>query len=237
MAKSKERLIARSLRKQGLSVKDIAKQLEVAKSTVSLWVRDIILSIDQLEKLRQKMITSSERGRLLGSLKQKNERLKRIKISTIKGIELMSKLNKRELLIAGTSLYWADGTKKKRGVSFCNSDPKLIQFMINWLKECFNVSNDQIRCNVGINEIHKNREKIVKDYWSDITNIPVSQFTKTSFKKVKNKKIYDNFNQHYGTLVIKVTKSAKLYYDILGLIEGLRQHKSQGSSVVVAHAS
>lgn len=47
------RLKARELRKRGVSVKKIAQDLDISKSTASLWVRDIILSIEQLEGLRQ----------------------------------------------------------------------------------------------------------------------------------------------------------------------------------------
>lgn len=95
--------------------------------------------------------------------------------------------------------------------------------MVNWLDKCFGISKDRLYCAVGINEIHKNREEIVKQYWSKTTGISLNQFKKTSFKKVRNKKIYDNFDTHYGTLTVKVTKPAQLHYDVLGLIEGLYQ--------------
>lgn len=71
MAKFRERIRARKLRTQGLSVKNIATQLKVSKSTASLWVRDIILSLEQLEKLQQRRIKAGEKGRLLGAFKQK----------------------------------------------------------------------------------------------------------------------------------------------------------------------
>ncbi len=124
------------------------------------------------------------------------------------------------------------GTKKKQEVAFCNSDPKLVQFMLKWLYKCFNISIDRLYCYVGINEIHRNREQVVKNYWVKSTKIPLSQFKKTSFKKVINKKIYANFSSHYGTLTVKVKQPAQFYYDIIGLIEGLHFNFCQGSSVV-----
>lgn len=225
MAKSQERLQARELRRIGISVKSIAKRLHVAKSTASLWVRDIILSVEQLEQLRQQSIKGGERGRLLGTLKQKNDRLQRIKIGEEKGKVLVGDLNNRELLLIGAALYWAEGTKKKREIAFCNSDPYLILVMIQWLQACFTVTKDRFYCSVGINEIHKQRESVVKEYWSKITGIPLSQFRKTSFKKVKNNKIYDNFNTHYGTLTVKIVKPGQTFYDILGIISGLSKAK------------
>lgn len=221
MAKSAERIKARELRKKGISVAKIAKTLRVSKSSASIWVRDIILNLEQLEKLKQQNIIGGEKGRILGALKQKHDRLKRIAIGIEKGKQAFPKLTMRELFIAGIALYWAEGTKKSREVVVCNSDPKLIQFMIQWLKKCFRIPIERIHCVVGINEIHRNRENIVKIYWSKNTGIPMSQFTKTSFKKVKNKKVYENFDNHYGTLAIKLAQPAQLYYDIMGFIEGL----------------
>lgn len=39
----------------------------------------------------------------------------------------IGRLSKRDLLILGCALYWAEGNKKERwSVRFCNSDPEII---------------------------------------------------------------------------------------------------------------
>lgn len=221
MAKFKERIEARKLRRQGKSVKEITKQLRVSKSSTSLWVRDIILKPEQLERLQNRIITGAARGRLLGSLVQKHRRLKKIKDAKNKGRKIIAKLTGREAFIAGLALYWAEGSRKSKEVSFCNSDPELIKFMLRWLNKSFNIPLERLYCCVGINEIHKPRDLKVKQYWSKITAIPLSQFNKTSFKKVKNKKIYANYARHYGTLTINLRRPSEFYYDIIGFIHGL----------------
>ncbi len=226
MAKSQLNLEARKMRAKGISVRTIAQQLHVSRSTASLWVRDIILSIEQLETLRKCSLKGSERGRLLGAMKQKQDRLKRIDDGIQKGKNAFPIISKRELFIAGIALYWAEGTKKKRELTFCNSDPKLVQFMLTWLYQCFDIPIQRLRCYVGINEIHRSREEDVKTYWSDVTHIPLNQFSKTSFKKVQNKKVYENFYQHFGTFTVKVKQPAQLYYEVLGLIDGLSTAKT-----------
>lgn len=223
MAKSTLRLEARKLRRRGISVKRIAEYLEVSKSTASIWVRDIILNIDQLEALKQAAIKGSERGRLKSALLQKEKRLKLILSSKREGTEKLSRLTEREFLIAGIALYWGEGSRKSRELEFCNSDPKMIKFLIEWLRINFHVEANELKCCIGINELHRKREDRVKQFWSEITGIPLSQFLKTSFKKAKNKKVYENFNDHYGTLSVSVLKSAKYYYQIIGLIEGLNE--------------
>lgn len=225
MAKPLLRIKARELRQKGESVKVIAKLLGVSKGTISVWVRDIILTVEQLEKLKKRSIEGAELGRLKGALVQKERRIRLIEESKKYGVRtiLNSLLAKREFLIAGLALYWGEGDKKSKDLKFCNSDPKVIKFLIEWLRVCFGIPLDRLKCSVGINQIHHSRERGVKEYWFRVLGIPLEQFNKTSFKKAKNKKVYENFNNHYGTLTVRVTKPGSLLYKILGMIEGLYQ--------------
>ena len=43
---------ARALRRDGRSIKEIARELGAAKSTVSGWVRDIVLTPSQIERMK-----------------------------------------------------------------------------------------------------------------------------------------------------------------------------------------
>lgn len=215
------RIRARQLRSQGFSVKSISAQLGIAKSTASIWVRDVILTVEQLQALKLAEIKGAELGRLRGSLSQKNKRLSTISKYIYDGKKSIKTITMQELLLVGLALYWSEGSKKNGRLEFCNSDPKMIQFLLLWLEKCFDIPLTQLNCRVGINELHRNRDQVVKEYWSQVTQIPLTQFINSSFKKVKNKKVYDNLESHYGTLAVRVTKAGDLYYKILGLIEGL----------------
>ncbi len=221
MAKSLLKIQARKLREKGVSVRDISKELHVSKGSASIWTRDIILSIDQLEKLRKNMLKGGELGRVKGALVQKNRRLATIDRCNKEGINTIAVLSKREFLMAGLALYWAEGAKTNGKLSFCNSDPNLIKFMIGWLKNNFNIETERLSLHVGINEVHRGRDEVVKKYWSELTGIPLNQFRKTSFKNFSVHKVYKNHNEHYGTLVVLVLKPGELYYKILGLIKAL----------------
>ncbi len=223
MAKYDLRIKARELRGNGISVKEISTYLGVSKSSASLWVRDIILTVEQLENLRKAEIKGKERGRLKSALLQKKRRTNQIEEARDEGIGVMSGLSEREFLIAGSALYWGEGSKKSQQVEFCNSDPKMIKFLIGWLKFNFQVTTEELRCRIGINELHRKRESEVKQFWSKTTGIPIVQFNQTSFKQAKSKKVYGNFNEHYGTLSIKVLRPTKSFYKILGLINGLSE--------------
>ncbi len=221
MAKSELRLKAREMRSKGESVRDISRNLDVSKSTASIWTRDIILSIEQLEKLRNNSLKGGELGRIKSALIQKQRRLALIEKCNQNGSEIIGKLSKRESLMAGLALYWAEGAKKNGKLSFCNSDPYLIKFMISWLQINLGIERERLRLRVGINETHRDREKIVRNYWSNQTGISLAQFSKTSFKKSNPHKVYKNHNEHFGTLDVLVLKPGELYYKILGLVKGL----------------
>lgn len=221
MAKYDLRIKAREMRAKGESVKVIARILGVSKSTVSLWVRDIILTVEQYEKLNNRKIKAGEKGRMMGAFVQKQRRLELIKQANKDGVAALKNFSKDQFFVSGIALYWAEGSKKSQEVSICNSDPVMIILMIKWLETFFDVSMDRLTAAVGINEIHKKREEVVKEYWSNVTGLPLAQFRKTSFKKAKVHKIYDNYDTHYGTLRIEVLKPSKIYYRIMGLIEGL----------------
>ncbi len=222
MAKTKEKNKALELRQKGKSIKEIAKKVGVVKSTVSFWCRDIKLTSKQIEELHKKMIKGSYKGRMKGARIQYERRIKKIKKYNKEGIRQIGRLSNRDLLIAGLSLYWGEGSKKTRSVSLSNSDPKIIKFAIKFLKRTFNIDKNRLGAYIGINRVHRNRIEDVENYWSKITGIPGKQFTKTTLIKAKNKKNYSNFQVHYGTITIKVRKSADLYYRIIGLIKGLK---------------
>ena len=75
----------------------------------------------------------------------KNNRIERIRLEKNIGNSLVSKLSERDLLIAGVSLYWAEGSKKETGAgfNFINSDPKMILLMNDWLKNIINIKKQE----------------------------------------------------------------------------------------------
>ncbi|MCX6765087.1 MAG: hypothetical protein NT148_00920, partial [Candidatus Nealsonbacteria bacterium] len=74
---------------------------------------------------------------------------------------------------------------------------------------------------VIINQIHQNRIDKVEKWWSKNLKISRSQFTKTTLVKRKNRKIYKNFQDHYGTITVCICKGGDLRHIINGLISGL----------------
>ena len=209
---------ARLLRSDGASLDEIVLQLQVPKSTVRYWCRDIVLSQSQQRRIFEKQKMSG---------KEAAERVRQKRIVLIErlrkeGAKQIGRLSAKELLLAGTALYWAEGYRKGDGeFGFTNSDPTMIRFIIRWLKECCKVEADRIHARICINAIHKNRMKEVKEFWIEATGLPEDQFSKPTFINVVSKKRYWNSNQYFGTLRVKVRRSTDLRRMVMGWIEGL----------------
>jgi len=60
--KSTEKCKAIALRRQGLSYREVLAQVPVAKSALSLWLRELLLSKRQKQRLTEKKKASLQRG-------------------------------------------------------------------------------------------------------------------------------------------------------------------------------
>lgn len=213
----------RKLRLNGLSLDKIHKETDIPKTTIRSWVKTISLTDLQIETLKNSTQKALQEGREKKQKLEKKLKLKNEKSLREKGINEITTLTKRELLIAGSALYWAEGFKNKHEhrLGFCNSDPDMIRFYITWLKQVFGIIDKEIVLRLSINESYKDNVEMMEKYWSDVTKIPTSQFSKTFYQKSKWKKQY-NTNNYRGILRIHVKSSLNSLLLVKGFIEGLK---------------
>lgn len=221
MAKSKEKIEAINLRKNGESIKSIAKKLQVSTGSVSSWCKDVVLSKEQLRVLEEHGRDPNYGRRLQNS--QKQRQIKELKIRNLLnlGEKEIGELSKRELFLVGVALYWAEGFKKDTQVGFANSNPEMINLYLKWLYECCDVKKEDLITRVTVNVSHKDRVKEIEKYWSNSTKIPIENFGKPFYQNVKWQKVYENPHEYYGVLRIKVRKSIDFLRKIHGWIKGL----------------
>jgi len=224
MAKSEKKLQARELRRQGQSVKGIARDLQVSHGSVSLWCRDIVLTDEQLQILEKNSNDPNYGKRLQNSLKQQGIRIQKTEKLMKEGIEEVGELSKKELLLVGTALYWAEGFKKDSQVGLGSSDPKMMRLYVRWLQDCFGYSISDLMFRVTINESHEYRIYEIVKYWADIFGIDKSDFQKSFYQKAKWQKVYEHPEEYFGVLRIRVRKSSDFLRKIHGLIQGLKEN-------------
>ena len=221
MAKSKEKIKARKLRKKGESIKKIANLLKISVSTVSLWCRNVELTDKQIENLRKRQTDPFYGKKLDYYLKKKKEfNLKLLNLKN-EGINSIGKLSKREIFLIGVALYWGEGFKKDSLVGLATLDINIAKFFIFWLNKSFGITTKDLILRITANISYKNKINELGKYWSRELKIPVGQFSKPFFQNTKWKKEYENKDNYHGVLRIRVRRSIDLLRKIFGYIEGI----------------
>jgi hypothetical protein len=211
------------LRKMGSTYSEIMKEVPVAKSTISLWLREVGLSKFQKQTITEKY----KQGQLRGAASQHRKRLRKTFQLTTEAKKEVGKLSKRELWLVGAALYWAEGSKQRNDrisarCSFSNTDPALLDVFVRWLKSVCEIHRDDISFSIYVHENSANSVEMVKQYWADKMRYPVRDFDRVYFKKNKIKTNRQNTgNGYYGILRIDVKRSTDLVRKIAGWCTGI----------------
>ncbi len=116
----------------------------------------------------------------------------------------------KELEIAGVMLYWAEGYKSKNAgwVDLANSDPKMIEVFMNFLRKTYEVDERKFRVLLYC-YADQNVQKLI-NFWSGLTGVPSRQFTKPYIRKDFKK---DGRKMEYGMIHVRYIDK-KLLLDI-----------------------
>jgi len=188
--KIKEHKEARRLRRERkISIKQIADQLGVAKSTVSIWVRDLPLSENRMKELNIRHKIKGGKNRALIARNQRRQ-------YQLVGYEMARNLKNDPLFVGGCMLHWAEGAKDKNSLRICNTDPHLLRLWIKFIIKFWEISPNQftlriqsyLDCGMTMNEIEA--------YWLSVLDLPSTCLRKatvvtehpmsTGFKKGKH---------------------------------------------------
>ena len=141
--KFKEKQEVLRLRKQGISLRDIAKTVPVSRSTISRWSREVKLTEQQLAKLAS---CSATAGNQLKGAQARKEKAHKQRLEWQKEGEKIAK-NADKFFTAICMLFWAEGSKDRNSVSFCNSDVDMMKFWMKTLTKTFAIQNNKIAKN------------------------------------------------------------------------------------------
>lgn len=207
------------LRRQGRTFKEILEKIPVSKGSLSYWLSDIVLSPEQVARIRYKNEQIKSKFIKFNELRKNQSELEKESIIT-SAIKEINAFSLKELKLMGIALYWAEGYKGQacKGVEFTNTDAAMIKLMMRWFREICNVRESQFRIRLQVHSI-KNIDK-VKNYWSEISGIPLSQFTKPYIKISPTSKRKVGNLTPYGTCSIRVS-DIRLITKIRGWIKGL----------------
>ena len=212
-----------TLLKQGKSYPEVCQRLKIAKSTLSNWFS--ALSDDE-----KNVIRSYRKNNWRKSVRDYQEKTRKKTLTVEKNIQEkhskdISNISKEKLLLIGTALYWAEGSKSSRWqIQFSNSDPEMIKLIVRYFVEICHVPRNKLYMQMILHQ-NTHEEKCL-DYWSGLTQVPKNQFkkacyaiSKSSQQKRTKKKL------PHGTLQIRVLDK-KITHKVYGYILGLKKQTS-----------
>lgn len=174
-----------ALRRKGMSIPAIARTLGVAKSTVSLWARNIQLPHALSDRLKKNFASANEKGRAVQKARRDIDREQttnalHIDLKTLHYTPTMWRLT-------AALLYWCEGGKQNPsgGIRFTNSDPQLIRAFLHALRMGFHLDSEKFRVLMHIHGYHDDR--VQRIFWSQVTGIAESKFQK-SYRKANTGK-------------------------------------------------
>lgn len=169
------------LRKEGLSIPAIAKKLSIAKSTTSLWVRSVPLSEEIRSQLSENSMKANEKGREIMRIRRFLDRQKDAKEANNILALLQGSIDKNFWQLCAAILFWCEGSKRNLSVvGFINSDPQMIRVFLMAFRIAFVLEEKKFRIVIHLHNYHD--EKKQKIFWSEVTQIPEEQFTKSYIK-------------------------------------------------------
>jgi hypothetical protein len=169
---------AKKLRKKGYSFHEISIKINIPKATVYSWVNLVDLSDSAKKRLVELKLSGAQKGAKKSKyrmLKMKKEMDQKSQFD-LENIHFSQQL----LKVLCSFLYWGEGNKSGSYVAFINSDPEMIRVFMILLRQSFELDEAKFRVLVHIHEYH--HEKNILKFWSEVTSIPLSQFTKSYLK-------------------------------------------------------
>src|SRR6266550_7016884 len=214
--KTEERELARAIRRdEGAPIKEIARRLGVATSSVSRWVRDIELTPAQEQELlrRNPAYNRQLSGR---AIQAANRRVERLAFQD-EGRSLA--LRGDSCHASGCMLYWAEGEKDRNALRFYNSDPEMVRFFVFFLKKYYDLRDEEIKITCNLFADHLQRQHEIEQFWLDVAQLSkrslcksyVNVYSKHSKKKRTNR-------LPYGTVRVTVCRT-RVVQSIFGSIQ------------------
>jgi hypothetical protein len=195
---------ARELRATGMTLLEIATELGVVKSSVSLWVRDIPVRGPRRRR----------GGRPAGPNVLRERKLAEIERLLADGRERIGRMSEREFLVAGTALYAGEGAKG--GLLFANTDPRMVHLFCAWLRRFFVIDESRMRVRLYLH-VGLDLDRAMR-FWSAVTGIPVTQFAKP-YRATPDPSIRRNKHE-FGCVGVRYT-CLHTHRAVMGLVDGL----------------
>ena len=214
-AKDDLREKAIQLRKKGWSYREIREVVPVSKSSLSLWLKDVVLTEEHKARLAMLKLQGSSKA---GETNQAR-RIAREQAIIEAAAAQVGLLAESELFVAGLVAYWAEGAKTKpwrrqNTVDFINSDPTMVLLFLAWLR-LLGIGREELTFYLSI---HESADLAAAHaFWKSLIGAGPDRWRQPVLKRHNPKTVRKNVGDDYhGCLGIYVHRSSELYQRIEG---------------------
>ena len=215
--KLKEKKYAIRLRHEGRTMNEIVARVGVAKSSVSLWVRNLHLS----PKARDRIASLQTAGQRASQLALFERTRKKLLIAKEEAEKIMSRVVVTQdiALLVCALLYWCEGAKDKNDTTFTfsNSDAQLVRGFMKLMRSALVLEERKFRVRMHLHEYHN--EVSQKKFWSEVTGISEELFAKTYWKPHTAKTIKEKYPgcvhiEYYDVIIArKIYATARAFFE------------------------
>lgn len=207
-------------RKRGYSYSMISEKLELSKSTLCGWLKEIPY------KPNKEVIKRIGLARMKSAQFKHDQKIANIRTVKKLAERELGKLTKRDLWLLGIGLYLGDGNKSSgESVRIINSNPKIIKLAIEWFRKICGLKIKNFIPSIHIYPDTNIKKTLI--YWSNVTGVPKEQFGKTQVDRRNNKSKRKKRKLLYGTLHLQIRScgnkkfGVSLHRRIMGWIEAI----------------
>lgn len=185
-AKSSERLEAERLRRdEGLSYSEIASQLGVNKSTLSYWLRDLVLSDQHKERLQGRLMANRRAFAARAWPINRARHAQARQAAYDGGLAVAAQLPDTTIAheVAFAMLYLGEGTKAGNRVMLGSTTPAILRYTIWALKALYGVEERKIICRLHLIVAAEHLEEELQRWWASELNMSQEQFQSTTYDR------------------------------------------------------
>jgi len=212
------------LRKKGNSLPYINTKLQIPKSTLSYWFKNIELTASQKAKLHQKWkdaLVIARQGAVKWHNQQKADRLAAAKVRAMGTLAKVDIADPAILELSLAVLYLAEGYKKNPETGLGSSDPVTLRFFLKGIETVFDYDISSVRCELYL---RADQDPLtLKKYWAKELGLPLTNFKQVNLdQRSAGKKTYDTYkgvcSLRCGNIAIRrrLVFLAEEYFAIIG---------------------
>ena len=185
----------------------IRKQIPVAKSTLSAWLRHFPLSRERIDELKNKGWSNFQLKveRYRATMREKREEKDKEEYENYLRY-FNSKISQKIFFTSGLMLYLAEGTKTDNyNVSIANTDSRVIKFFIRWLYSFFEIPKNKLKAFLHLYENMDIAKEI--EFWKNELGFDYFQFYKPYITKNKKSSFLYKESFRHGTCSVRFTNT------------------------------